>query len=136
MKTGVRQGCLLSPFLFLLAIDWVMGETTKRQGNGIQWTFSAQLDDLDFADDIALLSHSHKQMQAKVDKMRTFSGSVGLKIHPGKTQVMRVKSSSVEPIRLGQEALEDVDSFTYLGSIIDTKGGVTADIKLRLVNSL
>ena len=132
VKTGVRQGCLLSPFLFLLAIDWIMGETTKRQGNGIQWTFSDQLDDLDFADDIALLSHSNKQMQAKVDKMHAFSGSVGLRIHPGKTQVMRVRSSSVEPIRLGQEALEDVDSFTYLGSIIDTKGGVTADIKARI----
>ena len=132
VKTGVRQGCLLSPFLFLLAIDWVMGETTRKQGNGIQWTFSSQLDDLDFADDIALLSHSHKQMQAKVDRMSTLSQSVGLKIHPGKTKVMRLKSSSVEPIRLDQDVLEDVTSFTYLGSVMDTKGGVTSDIKARI----
>ena len=37
MKTGVSLGCLLSPFLFLLCIDWIMKETTKRDSNGIQW---------------------------------------------------------------------------------------------------
>ena len=38
VKTGVVQGCLLSPFVFLLAIDWIMKTTTTGRNNGIQWT--------------------------------------------------------------------------------------------------
>ena len=56
VKTGVRQGCRL--FLFLLDIDWIMKKTTDNIINGFQWTPWSQLEDLDFADDLALLSHS------------------------------------------------------------------------------
>jgi hypothetical protein len=48
IKTWVKQGCLLSPFLFLLAIDYIMRESTEGKWNGIQWTMWQQLDDLDF----------------------------------------------------------------------------------------
>ena len=71
IKTGVRQGCLLSPFLFLLVIDWIMKTTTTGRNNGIQWTLWTQLDDLDFADDLALLSHNHNQMQDKTSRLET-----------------------------------------------------------------
>ena len=29
-------------------------------------------------------------------------------------------------------ALEDVESFTYLGSIVDKQGGTDADVKIRM----
>ena len=31
VKTGVRPGCLFSPFLFLLTIDWVMKTSTEQK---------------------------------------------------------------------------------------------------------
>ena len=65
VETGVKQGCVMSGFLFLLAIDWIMCETTKQANTGIRWRFMDQTEDLDFADDIALISTTQNQMQNK-----------------------------------------------------------------------
>ena len=77
MLTGVRQGCLSSPFLFLLSIDWIMRQTTEANRDGIQRTLTTRLEDLDFADDIALLSHNHQGMQAKVTRLAKISAMYG-----------------------------------------------------------
>ena len=132
VTTGVRQGCLLSPFLFLLAVDWVMKKTTSQGKNGIQWTLTEQLDDLDFADDIALLSHSHKQIQEKSNLLHSNAKSTGLRINIKKTQVMRINASNNDAVTIGDNILEDIHSFTYLGSVIDTRGGTDQDIRIRI----
>ena len=132
VKTGVRQGCLLSPFLFLLAIDWIMKSSTKDRRNGIQWTLMGQLDDLDFADDIALLSHTHRQMQDKMNTISSYSTQIGLNIHPTKTQVLRINTSNANRVELDGKDLEEVESFTYLGSNVDKVGGTDADIRARI----
>ena len=132
IKTGVRQGCLLSPFLFLLAIDWAMKETTSDSRNGIQWTLVDQLEDLDFADDLALLSHTHSQMQAKTLKLEAISSKVGLKVNTDKTKIMGLNSKSNEHISITNRDLEDVTSFTYLGSVINITGGTDEDVLARI----
>ena len=36
VKTGVKQGCLFSPLIFLLVVDWIMKKTTENDSTGIQ----------------------------------------------------------------------------------------------------
>ena len=86
VKTGVRQECLLSPFLVLLVIDWIMKTTTTGRDNGIQWTLWTQLDDLGFTNDLVLLSHSHSQIQDKTTLLETTSAGTGLEINRKKTR--------------------------------------------------
>jgi len=45
----------MSGFLFSLALDWTLREATADRRRGTRWNFTTVLEDLDFADDIALL---------------------------------------------------------------------------------
>ena len=119
VKTGVRQGCLLSPFLLLLVIDWIMKTTTTGRNNGIQWTLWTQLDDLDFADHLAPLSHNHSQMQDKITLLETTSAGTGLKINRKKTEPMKMNTTANAQVTVGGEPITEVESFVYLGSVVD-----------------
>ena len=97
-----KDACLLSSFLFLLAIDWVMKTTTAQRRNGIQWTMWKQLDDLDFADYLALLSPKHQHVQEKTSELETISARLGLRIHTGKTKLLGINTANNGPIMLGE----------------------------------
>ena len=132
VKTGVHQGCSLSPFLFLLSIDWIMKSMTTGKRNGIQWTLWTQLDDLDFVDDLALLSHRRNQMQDKTTRLESTSKQTGLKINTRKTGLMRFNTTSNAAVTVGGEPIKEVESFVYLGSVIDQQGGTDRDLTARV----
>ena len=55
--------------LFNIAIDWVLRRTAEDQRRGKRWTPFSTLEDLDFADDLALLSHTWQHTQEKTDRL-------------------------------------------------------------------
>ncbi|VDO64856.1 unnamed protein product [Schistosoma curassoni] len=78
-----------------------------------------QLDDINFEDDLALLSQTQQQIQEKTNSVAAASAAV----------------ACTNPITIDGEDLEDVKTFTYLGSIIDEHVGSDADVKARIVKA-
>lgn len=133
VKTGVKQGCVMSGFLFLIVIDWVMRRTTADKRRGIRWDFTTVLEDLDFADDIVLLSSKFSDMKEKTEKLIDEAERVGLKLNSRKCKTLRSKGTkSRENIRVNGQEVEEVDEFVYLGAIVDKEGGGSKDIKNRI----
>ncbi|VDO59449.1 unnamed protein product [Schistosoma margrebowiei] len=93
-----------------------MKTSTPEAKRGTQWILRIQLDDLDFADDLVLLSQTQKQMQEKTTSVAAASAAI----------------ACTNSITIDGKDLEDVKTFTYLGSIIDEHGGSDADVKARI----
>ena len=108
----------MSALLFSIVIDWVLSRATEDKRRGIRWTLSTVLEDLDYANDIALLSHSFHDIQEKTDSLNRFARQVGLQVNPIKTEVLPVNNLAPLPIKIGQLHLKTTQQFTYLGSTI------------------
>jgi hypothetical protein len=77
--SGVRQGCLLSPLLFLVVMDKVMRAVTAGSVRGIAWKLTQTLEDLDYIDDICLSSHKFVHMQYKINDLQQESINIVLR---------------------------------------------------------
>ncbi|VDP35090.1 unnamed protein product [Schistosoma margrebowiei] len=100
--------------------------------HGIKWTSWMQLDDLDFTDEIAILTHTYQQLQIRIKSVTEASALVGLNIYKRKSNILKFKTEYTNPITFDGESLEEVESFTYLDRLIDEQGGSDADVKKRI----
>ncbi|VDO91205.1 unnamed protein product [Schistosoma mattheei] len=90
-----------------------------------------RLDDWDFANDLAFLSQTHQQIQITTNSVAAASASVSFNIHRRKGKILKYNTENPDLITLDGETLEDVESFTYLDSIVDKQGKYDADVKTR-----
>ena len=56
----------------------------------------------------------------------------GLKINKGKTELIKINTSVTTPITVVGEHVKEVESFVYLGSVVDKKAGTDQDVKARV----
>ena len=107
-------------------IDWVMRQTILDRPWGIRWALFSTLKDLDFADDLALVSHTHQHMHEKITHLRMFAQQIGLKISQEKTEMMMLNVPNSSPVKVNEEELPTTEDF---GSTARLYGGAGSNIR-------
>ena len=125
---GVRQGDPLSPKLFTAVMEEVFKKAEISEGVNVD---GENLSNLRFADDVALLNETTKQMEKHMNNLNSESTKVGLKIHKGKTKYMTNYADS-EDILIGQQKIEKVTEFKYLGQTTHLKDTTKEEIYARI----
>ena len=140
VRVGLRQGCVMSLWLFNLYIDGVVREVNARvlgrglklvDGNDNEW----ELNQLLFADDTVVVADSERKLCQLVTEFGRVCETRKLRVNMGKSKVMRCMGNEDGArlnVMLNREALEEVDQFKYLGSVIAANGGVEADVRHRV----
>jgi hypothetical protein len=133
---GVRQGCLISPLSFNGYSEKVMRESADI----LSWigvTVSGRtINNLRYADDIVLVATSKEALQQLMDRVNETSKKYGLEINTKKTKVMVVSRNRERiVITCNGGVLEQVESFRYLGAIVEENGDGGREIRARLGNA-
>ena len=125
ITTGVLQGDVLAPFLFVVLVDYLLKKATSQLDSGVvthprrsRRHPAKSLNDLDFADDIALLDTSISRAQAQLTKTAEVADNLGLVISAPKTEYTTVNRNPQPALQVYGYSINHVSDFRYLGSMV------------------
>ncbi|KAL6416689.1 hypothetical protein ACFW04_013238 [Cataglyphis niger] len=150
VRSGVRQGCPLSPIIFDLAIDSVLRAVTDVDAG--YDLLGSRVSILAYADDIALVADTPGGMQRLLAAAEEGASSVGLRFNPAKCATLhigagagsgvlpttfQIQGSPVRPLASGEPyhhlgiptgCSVDQTPFTNIGGVLEDLGAVDRSV--------
>ena len=129
IRKGVCQGCILSPCLFNLYAEHIMGNAGLDEAQaGIKMP-GRNINNLRYADDTTLMAESAEELKSLL--MKEESEKVGLKLNIQKTKIM--VSGPITSWEIDGETVETVTDFILGGLKTTADGDCSHEIKRCLL---
>ena len=131
--SGIRQGCTLSPLLFILLLSAILTDVEDRVKDEFPFatTPAVPVMDLEYADDTVLIARSKEVAEKLLGELEGEANKYGLKLNKAKTA--RLSYNSDEVVRHADgTTVATAQSVKYLGVYIDNGGGVGTELRARI----
>ena len=129
---GVRQGCVLSPILFILFLSDFQ-EILDLSKDNVRLDKNMEISCIMWADDILILSETKEGLQQKLDILHEYSKINKLTVNTKKTKCMIFNKTGrllkKENFYYNKLQLENVREYKYLGFVVTPSGEITTGLK-------
>ncbi|KAK3557951.1 hypothetical protein QTP86_003867 [Hemibagrus guttatus] len=130
VHVGLRQGCPLSPVLFIVFMDRI---SRRSQGpEGVQFG-DHRISLLIFADDVVLLAPSSLDLQHALGHFAAECEAAGMRVSTSKSEAMVLDRKKVAcTLQVGGEVPPQVEEFKYLWVLFTSEGRMDREIDRRI----
>ena len=117
VRSGLKQGCILSTLLFNLYIN-DLSDVLSKLTKGIL-VDGMYINHLCYADDLALLAENENDLQFLLDILSVWCNTNCMSVNFSKTKVIHFRNQSVVQFKCRGSNIDYTDSYKYLGLILN-----------------
>ena len=130
---GLRQGCVLSPLLFIVYMDRIARRSLGRESVAIG---GARVSHLLFADDLAIFASSEGDLQRALNRFARECESASMRINTAKSETMVISRKPKRcSLHVRGDQLRGVEEFKYLGVTFTSDGKWNVELDRRICSA-